>query len=61
MNPLPLILATAIVASALGGAAVILGEIDDAPGLMLIGLVLILGAILVSLKAGRRQRQRSQP
>jgi hypothetical protein len=36
--------------AALGGAAVVFGEFDDAPGAMLIGVLLILGAAALNLR-----------
>lgn len=41
--------------AALGGASVIVGEVDDAPGLMLIGMGLVVTAVVIgfrSLRAG---------
>jgi hypothetical protein len=43
--------------AAVGGAAIPLGEIDDAPGLILMGLALIFTAVVMGLKgAGVRAR-----
>lgn len=36
-----------------GGAAIVVGEIDDAPGAMLIGLLLILGAGAIGARTAR--------
>jgi hypothetical protein len=44
---------SAAVLAALGGGAVVFGEIDDAPGLILIGLVLVLGAANWNLRTRR--------
>lgn len=41
--------------AALGGAAVIFSEIDDAPGGILIGLLLILGAVALSLRSAHQR------
>ena len=40
--------------AATGGAAVILGEVDDAPGLILIGLGLVLTAVGIGVRSVRR-------
>jgi hypothetical protein len=37
--------------AATGGAAVIIGEVDDAPGLILMGFALVLTAIVIGIKA----------
>lgn len=42
------------VAAAAGGIYV--GETDDAPGAALIGFVLMIGAVMLALKIGRRKR-----
>ena len=47
--------ATAAIA-ALGGAAMVAGEVDDAPGLILIGLALIGGAVVVGVRTGGHRR-----
>lgn len=49
--PLAVRLASPAVA-ALGGAVVVLGEIDDSPGAMLIGLLVVLGAVAFNWKVG---------
>jgi len=49
--PLVVRLASPAVA-ALGGAVVVLGEVDDSPGAMLIGLLLVLTAVAVNWKVG---------
>lgn len=41
--------------AALGGAAVVFSEFDDAPGGVLLGFVLILGAAAIALRALRRR------
>ena len=45
-----------LVAMAIGGTAMVAGEIDDAPGLVLMGLVLVLGAIAHAVKISRLSR-----
>jgi len=46
----------AILAIALGIAGIVYGEADDSPGLQLIGVVLIVGAIALSVKTARSGR-----
>jgi hypothetical protein len=41
---------------ALGVAGVVLGEADDSPGLQGLGVLLVIGAIAVGVKIGRRVR-----
>lgn len=41
--------------AALGGAAVLYSEFDDAPGGMLLGFLLILGAVALSMRAAWRR------
>ncbi len=40
--------------AALGGAAVVYGGYDDSPGAQFIGLLLVLGAVALGARAGRR-------
>ena len=40
--------------AALGGAAMVLGEIDDAPGAILIGMFLVIAAVVLHLRTGRQ-------
>ncbi len=42
--------------AALGGAAMVVGEVDDAPGAILIGMVLVLGAVVLDLRTARKTR-----
>ena len=42
--------------AALGGAAVVLSELDDAPGGILIGFLLILAAVVLGWRTARRTR-----
>jgi hypothetical protein len=39
---------------ALGVAAVVFGGYDDAPGAQLIGVVLVIGAVVLAVRAARR-------
>jgi hypothetical protein len=41
-------------AAAIGVAAIVLGEVDDAPGLVLFGGLLILGTVALALRTPRR-------
>ena len=41
---------------ALGVAAVVHGEADDSPGLQLVGVVLVLGAVALAARTVRRAR-----
>ena len=36
--------------AALGGAAMVLGEFDDAPGAILIGMAMVIGAVILNLR-----------
>ena len=51
----------ALLATALGLAGMVLGEADDSPGLQLIGVVLIVGAIALSIRTAQRSRKHVQP
>jgi hypothetical protein len=46
----------ALLASALGVAAVVYGEADDSPGGQLIGVLLIVGAVVMGVRMARRSR-----
>jgi hypothetical protein len=48
-------LAAALAVAAIGVTAAMHGEADDAPGLALIGIVLIVGAIALGVRAGQRR------
>jgi len=50
------LIAAALALAAVGVTAAMQGEADDAPGLALIGILLIVGAVAVGVKAGRRSR-----
>jgi hypothetical protein len=43
-----------VVAAAIGGAAIVFGEADDAPGLVLFGGLLILGTLALAVRTARR-------
>lgn len=47
-------LALQVVAAAIGGAAIVFGEADDAPGLVLFGGLLILGTLALAVRTARR-------
>jgi len=49
----------AVVAVVLGAAGVIYGASDDSPGLQLIGVLLIMGAIAASILSARRDRNQT--
>jgi hypothetical protein len=49
-------LATALSIAAVGVAAAILGEADDAPGLVLLGLLLIVSACALGVRTAQRSR-----
>jgi hypothetical protein len=46
----------AVLVSALGAAAFVYGGADDSPGLQLIGAVLVVGAVVLGVRASRRAR-----
>jgi hypothetical protein len=46
----------AIFAVALGVAGIVAGEADDSPGLQLIGVVLIVGAVALGVRMALRRR-----
>jgi len=51
------LLALAVVlAVAIGIAGVVLGEADDSPGLQVIGVVFVVGAVALGVRAARRSR-----
>ena len=53
MNPRLLILA-AVVATAIGVAAIVLGEADDSPGLQGLGVLVVTGTVALGVRAARR-------
>jgi hypothetical protein len=46
----------AILVIALGVAGIVYGEADDSPGLQLIGVVLIVGALALGMRIAKRSR-----
>lgn len=56
MKPLLGIVAVAILATALGVAAIVLGEADDSPGLQLLGGLLVVGAVVLGVRTAQRSR-----
>ncbi len=53
--------AALVVLVALGVAGMVLGEADDSPGLQGLGLLLILGAVVLGVRAARRGRAQAHP
>jgi len=51
----------AVLVIALAVAGMVLGEAHDSPGLQLIGVVLIVGAIAFGISTVRRSRKHVQP
>jgi hypothetical protein len=49
-----LVVIIAILAIALGVAGIVYGEADDSPGLQLIGVVLVVGALALGVRTARR-------
>ena len=47
-----------LLVGALGVAVVVLGGADDSPGLQGIGVVIVAGAVLLLIRAARRDRHR---
>ena len=54
MKSLYVVLAAALAVIAVGVSAAMAGEADDAPGLSLIGIVLIVGAFALGVRAAYR-------
>ena len=50
-----LLAAVVIALAALGGAFAVFGGYDDSPGATLIGMLLVLGAMVVNVRAVRRR------
>ncbi|MEV4483899.1 hypothetical protein [Micromonospora coxensis] len=46
----------ALLGVAIGAAGVVYGEADDSPGLQLLGVVLVVGAVVFGVRALRRGR-----
>ena len=51
----------ALLTSALGVAGMVFGEADDSPGLQLIGVLLIVGAVALGIRTAQRRRSHLQP
>ena len=51
----------ALVVSGVGVIAALLGEVDDAPGLVGIGCLLVAGAVGLGVRAGRRHPAANHP
>ena len=51
-----LIVIVAVLVVALGVTGVVLGEADDSPGLQLLGVLLVVGAIVFGVRELRRSR-----
>ena len=52
----PMKIVLAVLVAALGVAAVVLGEGDDSPGLQLLGVLFVVGAITLGVRTVRRSR-----
>jgi hypothetical protein len=61
MKSFAVILAAALAIAAVGVAAVLYGGDDDAPGLVLIGILLIVGAFAVGVRTAHRRGQGDRP
>jgi hypothetical protein len=46
----------AILAVAIGVAAIVAGGADDSPGLQLLGVVVVIGAVVLGVRIARRSR-----
>ena len=55
MKPVLAMLA-ALLATALGVAAIVLGEADDSPGLQGLGVLLIIGTVALGVRSRRRRQ-----
>ena len=51
----------ALAVSGVGVVAALLGEVDDAPGLVGIGCLLVAGAVGLGVRAGRRHPAANHP
>ena len=60
VKPFVAILATALAVAALGVSAIVFGERGDAPGLVLLGIVVITSVIVGAFQFGVRTAQRSE-
>ena len=57
MKPVLALLA-ALLATAIGVAAIVLGEADDSPGLQGLGVLLIVGTVAFGVRARQRHKLR---
>jgi drug/metabolite transporter (DMT)-like permease len=46
----------AVLVLAIGVACVVYGEADDSPGLQLLGVLLVVGAVVLGVRLARRRR-----
>nr|WP_294692516.1 hypothetical protein [uncultured Friedmanniella sp.] len=46
----------AVLVLAIGAAGMVAGEADDSPGLQLLGVLFIVGAVLLGVRTARRSR-----
>jgi hypothetical protein len=46
----------AVLAIAIGVAGIVAGEADDSPGLQLLGLVVVVGAVALGVRSAQRSR-----
>ena len=51
----------AVLLVALGVAGIVAGGADDSPGLQLLGALLVLGAVVLAVRAARRRRTPTKP
>jgi hypothetical protein len=51
-----LIMLGAILATAIGVAAIVLGEADDSPGLQLLGVLLVVGTVALGVRTTKRRK-----
>lgn len=49
---------TSVAPAAIGVAAVLFGEADDAPGLVMLGMLLVVGSLVFAAKPALRSRSR---
>jgi hypothetical protein len=59
MKPL-LIIFAGVLATALGVAAIVLGEADDSPGLQGLGGLLVVGTVTLGVRTAKRRREDRQ-
>lgn len=55
MKPV-LVLLAALLATAIGVAAIVLGEGDDSPGLQGLGVLIIIGTVALGVRRARRRQ-----